>query len=167
MNKHYRQEQILKLVRSRAIHTQEELADKLHRLGIRTTQVTLSRDVHELELAKTAGGYKEVGPLASQHKVSGSTGVLAHENESRPDSVATRHLRRIAGELLRDVRQAQNLLVLRTGPGNAQPLALALDRGNWPEIVGTIAGDDTVLLVSSSKKTATAARANLLALITH
>ena len=167
MNKHYRQEQILKLVRSGSIHTQEELADKLHHLGIRTTQVTLSRDVHELGLAKTAGGYKEVGPLASRHPAAVLLASSERGNDVRPDSVATRYLRRIAGELLRDVRQAQNLLVLRTGPGNAQPLALALDQENWPEIVGTIAGDDTVLLVSSSKKTAAAARANLLALITH
>ena len=167
MNKHYRQEQILKLVRPQAIHTQEELADKLHRLGIRTTQVTLSRDVHELGLAKTARGYKEVGPLASQHPAAVLPASAVRRNEFRPDSVGTRHLRRIAGEVLRDVRQAQNLLVLRTNPGNAQPLALALDQENWPEIVGTIAGDDTVLVVCFSKKTAAAARGNLLALITH
>ena len=65
------------------------------------------------------------------------------------------------------MRQAQNLLVLRTNPGNAQPLALALDQENWPEIVGTIAGDDTVLVVCSSKKMAANARGNLLALIPH
>ena len=167
MNKHYRQEQILKLARSQAIHTQEDLADKLHRMGIRTTQVTLSRDVHELGLAKTAGGYKEVGPLASQHPAPVLPASSVRRNEFRPDSVGTRHLRRIAGEVLRDVRQAQNLLVLRTNPGNAQPLALALDQENWPEIVGTIAGDDTVLVVCSSKKMAANARGNLLALITH
>ena len=167
MNKHYRQEQILKLVRSRAIHTQEELAEKLRRLGVRTTQVTLSRDIHELGLAKTAEGYKEVGPLESQHAGGGSAVPFVRGNESRPDSVATRHLRRVAGEMLRDVRQAQNLLVLRTAPGNAQPMALALDQENWTEIVGTIAGDDTVLVVSSSKETAAATRAKLLVLISH
>ena len=167
MNKHYRQEQILKLVRSQAIHTQEELADKLRRWGIRTTQVTLSRDIHDLGLAKTAQGYKEVGPSASRRPAAVLPASSERGTGFRLDSVGTRHLRRVAGEVLRDVRQAQNLLVLRTNPGNAQPLALALDQENWPEIVGTIAGDDTVLVVCSSKKTAAAARANLLALITH
>lgn len=165
MNKHYRQEQILKLVRSQAIHTQEELAEKLRRLGIRTTQVTLSRDIHELGLAKTADGYKEVGPQASQRPVAAPPTALVHGNEPHPDSAGARHLRRIAGEVLRDVRQAQNLLVLRTDPGNAQPLALALDEERWPEIVGTVAGDDTILVVSPSKKTAATARTKLLGLI--
>jgi len=157
--KHYRQEQILKLVRSQPIHTQEELAEKLRRLGIRTTQVTLSRDIHDLGLAKTTEGYKELRAATS-----GAAGAApAAPAQPRPNE--TRHLKRIAGEVLRDVRQAQNLLVLRTGPGNAQPLAIALDQENWPEVVGTIAGDDTVIVVAHSNKTAAAARTKLLALI--
>ncbi len=161
MLKQYRQEQILKLVRSQPIHTQEELAEKLRRLGIRTTQVTLSRDIHDLGLAKTPEGYKELRTATS-----GAAGAApAAPAQPRPNE--TRHLKRIAGEVLRDVRQAQNLLVLRTGPGNAQPLAIALDQENWPEVVGTIAGDDTVVVVAHSKKTAAAARTKLLALITR
>ena len=165
MNKHYRQEQILKLVRSQAVHTQEELAERLRRLGIRTTQVTLSRDIHDLGLAKTSEGYKEVEALASASQAVAAASALTRGNETRPDMAGVRHLRRIAGEVLRDVRQAQNLLVLRTDPGNAQPLALALDQERWAEVVGTIAGDDTVLVVSPSKKTATTARARLLSLV--
>lgn len=161
MLKRYRQEQILKLVRSQAINTQEELAEKLRRLGIRTTQVTLSRDIHDLGLAKTPEGYKELGPPASK-PAGGSAAASAP-----PRANETRHLKRIAGEVLRDVRQAQNLLVLRTDPGNAQPLAIALDQENWPEVVGTIAGDDTIMVVAPSKKSAATARTKLLALITR
>ncbi len=158
MIKRYRQEQILKLVRSQVIHTQEELAEKLRGLGIRTTQVTLSRDIHELGLAKTPEGYKELGSAGQRSHGPAAVSAAPRGNE-------TRHLKRIAGEVLRDVRQAQNLLVLRTDPGNAQPLALALDQENWPEVVGTIGGDDTVVVVASTKKSAAAARARLLSLI--
>lgn len=155
MIKLYRQEQIRKLIRSQPIHTQEELADKLGRLGIRTTQVTLSRDIRELGLAKTPEGYKELTVAAPAI----SNGALALA-PAAPRG-AERHLKRIAGEVLRDVRQAQNILVLRTDPGNAQPLALALDQEDWAEIVGTLAGDDTIMAVCSSNRTAAAARSKL------
>jgi transcriptional regulator of arginine metabolism len=158
MVKRYRQEQILKLIRARPIHTQEELAEKLRRLGIHATQVTLSRDLHDLRLAKTADGYKELLVTA------GAThGALALA--PAPARAVERHLKRVAGELLKDVRQAQHILVLRTDPGNAQPLAVALDQEDWPEIVGTLAGDDTIMAVCPSAKHAAAARCKLLALI--
>ncbi len=157
MQKRYRQEQILKLVRSQRIQTQEELAEKLDELGIPSTQVTLSRDVHELSLVKTPSGYKEI---AGREAVAG--GAAPAPAASAAES---RQLRRIAGDVLRDVRQAQNLLVVKTDAAGAQPLALALDRENWPEVVGTIAGDDTILVVSPDNKTASAARSKLLALI--
>lgn len=157
MLKHYRQEQILKLVRSQPIHTQEELSDKLRKLGIHATQVTLSRDIHDLGLAKTAEGYKEINPPVTAR----SAAIAAPAPAPQRDS----HLRRIAGNVLRDVRQAQNILVLRTDPGNAQPLALAIDKENWPEVVGTIGGDDTIMVVCSTRKSAAAARGKLLELI--
>ena len=161
MLKHYRQEQILKLIRTQEVHTQDELAEKLREVDIEATQVTLSRDIHELGLAKTAEGYKEVGPRIV--RAVGETRPAAAVRVRPPE--AARMLRRIAGEVLRDVRPAQNLLVLKTDPGNAQPLALALDKEDWPEIVGTVAGDDTVLVVCSSTKAAGAARKKLLELI--
>ena len=68
----------------------------------------------------------------------------------------------LAREVLRDVRQAQNLLVLRTPPANANALAAALDHADWPEVTGTIAGDDTVLVVAPDVKTADALRAKFL-----
>jgi transcriptional regulator of arginine metabolism len=143
MNKTYRQSQILKLIRARRIHTQDELARALGGLKIPATQVTLSRDIRELGLVKTPNGYAQVD-------------VDAGAVHSRPDVAA------LARELLLDVKQAQNLLVLRTPPANANALAAALDQAEWPEVTGTIAGDDTVLVVSPDTKTAEALRTKFL-----
>jgi transcriptional regulator of arginine metabolism len=143
MNKNYRQSQILKLIRARNLHTQDELARALRALKIPATQVTLSRDIRELGLVKTPSGYSPSGAEAAEASLG-------------PD-VAT-----LAREVLRDVRQAQNLLVLRTPPANANALAAALDRADWPEVTGTIAGDDTVLVVAPDVKTADALRAKFL-----
>jgi transcriptional regulator of arginine metabolism len=145
MNKAYRQSQILKLIRRRPVHTQQDLADALHSLKIAATQVTLSRDIHDLGLVKTPAGYAQVSAEAS-------AGV-------GPD------VEGLARELLLEVRSAQNLLVLRTAPANANALAAALDRAEWPEIIGTIAGDDTVLVVAPDKKTAESLRARFLKLL--
>lgn len=131
MSKSYRQGQILKLIRAKPIHTQEELAQELKKAGMVATQVTLSRDLRELGLAKTGDGYQE---LASE--------------EAGPQ------LRLLAAEFLQDIRTAQNLVVLRTAPGHANSVAVALDGEEWPEIVGTIAGDDTVLVIAPDNKTA-------------
>lgn len=140
MNKSYRQGQILNLIRRRRIQTQEQLARELAELGIQATQVTLSRDIRELGLVKTPAGYRQVEAAA---------GVRGPE-------FAT-----VAAEFLLDIRVAQNLVVLRTSPGNANSLAAALDRQEWPEVVGTIAGDDTVLVVAPDADTATAIREKL------
>ena len=143
MNKSYRQSQILKLLRARHVHTQEDLAKALAAQGIRATQVTLSRDIRELGLVKTAEGYSASAPEAPP---------------SGPD-VAT-----VAREFLLDARVAQNLLVLRTPPACANSLASALDRAEWPQIVGTIAGDDTVLVVAPDASAAQGLRTRLMKL---
>jgi len=140
MNKTFRQGQILKLIVSRSILTQEDLARELkNAYGIQTTQVTLSRDVRELGLLKTAEGYRQVTPAAGG-----------------PD------LGTVVAELLRDARVAQNLIVLRTSPGNANALAVAFDKAELPHVVGTLAGDDTVLVVTPDARTATSLREKLL-----
>ena len=141
MNKSYRQGQILKLIRSRHPHTQEDLAKALRAIGIPATQVTLSRDIRELGLVKTADGYAQGMPEAS------STG---------PDVIT------LAREFIQDIRVAQNLLVLRTPAGHANSVAVALDQADWPEVTGTIAGDDTILVVAPDAKTAEALRAKFL-----
>ncbi|HEX5226141.1 MAG TPA: ArgR family transcriptional regulator [Bryobacteraceae bacterium] len=140
MNKAYRQGQILKLIRGRRIQTQDDLARELKdSYGIDTTQVTLSRDIRELGLLKTPEGYRQVE--------AGPTG---------PD------LASVAAELLQDARVAQNLIVLRTSPGNANALAVALDKQDWPDVVGTIAGDDTILIVAPDSAAAEKLRKKLL-----
>lgn len=161
MQKRYRHEQILKLVGSQAIHTQEELADRLEKIGLASTQVTLSRDIHELGLVKTAFGYKELAGAANGVAVEGAAAAVAPVS----GSAEARHLRRVAGEVLRDIRQAKNLLVVKTDTAGAQPLGLALDREKWPEVVGTIAGDDTILIVTPDNKAASSIRSKLLGLI--
>jgi transcriptional regulator of arginine metabolism len=142
MNKAFRQGQILNLIRTRPIRTQEELATALKAVGIPATQVTLSRDIRELRLAKTADGYRQLTP------------------ESGGPSLAT-----LAAEFLHDIRPAQNLLVLKTSPGHANSVAVALDQENWPEIVGTVAGDDTILVIAPDAATAATLRTRLLALL--
>jgi transcriptional regulator of arginine metabolism len=135
MSKAYRHGQILKLVRGHKIHTQDELARELQHAGIAATQVTLSRDIRELRLVKTREGYSEMLP-----------------EESGP-SFAT-----LAAEFLHDVRIAQNMVVLKTSPGHANSVAVALDSEEWPEVVGTLAGDDTILVIAPDNATAETVR---------
>jgi transcriptional regulator of arginine metabolism len=135
MNKGYRQGQILDLVRQKPVYTQEELAVQLRARGIHATQVTLSRDIKDLRLVKTPEGYRQI-----------------------TDRAPAPHVEVVIEEYLRDVRMAQNLLVLRTPPGSANALAVALDQEEWPEIVGTIAGDDTILVVAPDNASAVALR---------
>lgn len=132
--KRFRQGQILKLVGSEAIASQDDLRRRLYQLHLRVTQATLSRDLRDLKLVKTAEGYK---PLT------------AAAGEKAPAPSLAQTLR----EFLQDVRPAQNLLVLKTPPGGAQPLAAALDREGWKEIIGTIAGDDNILLIFATPRT--------------
>jgi transcriptional regulator of arginine metabolism len=140
MNKSYRQGQILKLIQSQHPHTQEDLAKALRAIGIPATQVTLSRDIRELGLVKTANGYARGVP----------------DTHPAPDVIT------LAREFVQDVRVAQNLLVLRTPAGHANSVAVALDQAQWPEITGTIAGDDTILVVAPDVKTAEVLRSRFL-----
>ena len=146
MTKAYRQGQILNLIRAQPIRTQEELAHALHRVSIEVTQVTLSRDIHELGLVKGPQGYREPERAAAPPEEKGN-------------------LKRAVEEFVRDVKTAQNIVILKTAPGNAQPVAVALDREGWPEIVGTVAGDDTVFVAAVDARQALRAKEKLLALL--
>ena len=141
MNKSYRQGQILKLVRARTLRTQEELAQALRAVGVRATQVTLSRDIRDLGLLKTAEGYARPAEAAAP---------------SGPD------LATVLREFLLDVRVAQNLLVLITPPAHASSVAEALDQAAWPEVTGTVAGDNTVLVIAPTTKKAASLREKLM-----
>ena len=100
---------------------------------MRVTQATLSRDLRELRLVKTVDGYK---PLAA-----------AKADDAPPIPALARAVK----EFLLDIRPAQNMLVLKTPPGGAQPLAAAVDSERWKEVAGTLAGDDTVLIITPSR----------------
>jgi transcriptional regulator of arginine metabolism len=132
--KTFRHGQILRLVAAERVGNQEELRRRLAKQKLRVTQATLSRDLQELHLIKTAEGYK-----------SGAA--------SLDDATTVPPLTRALREFLLDIRPAENLLVLKTPPSGAQPLAAAVDGAKFPEIAGTIAGDDTVLIITPSRKT--------------
>jgi transcriptional regulator of arginine metabolism len=133
--KRFRQGQILKLVSGEPVANQDDLRRRLVHLGMRVTQATLSRDLRELHLVKTAEGYQ---PLSA----------AAAAEESAPPQTLGRALK----EFLLDIRAAQNMLVLKTPPGGAQPIAAAVDAERWKEVAGTLAGDDTILIITTSSR---------------
>jgi transcriptional regulator of arginine metabolism len=133
VQKRYRQGQILKLLSGQPVASQDELRRQLIHLGVRVTQATLSRDMRELRLVKTTDGYRLLSSAATE--------------ESAPLPTLARALK----EFLLDIRPAQNMLVLKTPPGGAQPLAAAVDSEHWKEVAGSLAGDDTVLIITPSR----------------
>lgn len=146
MDKLYRRTQILDLLRTERVATQAELCQKLERRGLRVTQATISRDIEELRLVKTREGYRPAEAPA-------------------PVAAPQPSLDVILKEFLRDVHQAANLVVLKTHPGNAHSVAVALDAEQWPGVVGTVAGDDTILVATPGPRDATRVRKKILALV--
>ena len=136
MTKLARQKAILEIVQQGPVASQEHLQRALKKRGCEVGQATLSRDIHELNLVKTADGYARIQP------------GLASEPALPP-------VTRLVREFVLDVRPAQNLLVIKTSVGSAQPVAAALDAESWPETVGSIAGDDAILIVCPDQKSAT------------
>jgi transcriptional regulator of arginine metabolism len=129
MSKLMRQNVIRKVVQHGEMTSQDDLRRALLRRGLRVTQATLSRDLHELGVVKTGDGYA----LAPRDSI---------------DSPALPTLERLVREFVREVRRAQNQVVLKTTVGSAQPVAAAIDAEEWPEVIGTIGGDDTILIIS-------------------
>ena len=138
--KFQRHNAIRELVAHALVANQDELRRKLRRRGFEVTQATLSRDIHQLKLTKGPNGY-------SLPNGNGNGGG-SHADDS-PPSVSE-----IMESFGLDVTHAMNQVVLRTTMGGAQPMAAALDREGWSEIVGTIAGDDTVLVICPDAKRA-------------
>ena len=136
MSKLSRHQAILELLERGPIPNQEELQKLLARRGIEAGQATLSRDIRELGLVKSAGGYSLPG------------------REAAPTDTELPSVSRLVREFVTSVRAAENLLVTKTSVGSAQPVAAALDEENWPEAIGTIAGDDTILIVCQDKRSA-------------
>jgi transcriptional regulator of arginine metabolism len=135
-----RQAVIVELVDHEPLHSQEELRRRLRQRGFEATQATISRDIKDLGLVKRAGdgAYQRSGVEAANPE----TALAA--------------LERAAGEYLRSIDRVQQLVVIRTGIGQAQPLAIAIDRAQLPEAVGTIGGDDTILVIARDPKRAAA-----------
>ena len=140
---------IREVLASSPVASQDELRRKLRRRGFEVTQATLSRDIHELRLSKGPGGY-------SLPDRNGTHGTAAGVEDDGPPSVAEM----IESFGLR-VRQAMNQVVVGTVMGGAQPLAAALDHEGWPEVVGTVAGDDTVLVICPDPRRAGEVEARL------
>jgi transcriptional regulator of arginine metabolism len=147
VTKTYRQAQILKLIRAASIRTQEELSTALGKSGIEVTQVTLSRDIHQLGLVKGPNGYQEPGDVASM------------------DGESAASLKRAVEEYVREVKLAQNLVIIKTLRGTAAPLGDALDHEGWPEVAGTIAGEDTLFVAVIDARRAQKVKGRLLALL--
>jgi transcriptional regulator of arginine metabolism len=118
-----------------SITSQEELRNKLAGKGYHVTQATLSRDMHELKLSKGPNGYVLPG----------------NGNEEDDDEPAIHEVLQNFGL---EARQAENLIVVITRTSGAQPVAATIDYEEWPEVVGTIAGDDTVLVICANSRKA-------------
>jgi transcriptional regulator of arginine metabolism len=133
-----RQSVILDLVDREPLHSQEQLRRLLRDQGFKATQATISRDIRDLGLVKRAGDGAYQRPSA----------------EAANPETALGALERAASEFLRRIDRVQQLVIVRTGAGQAQPLALAIDRARLPEAVGTIAGDDTILVIARNDRRA-------------
>lgn len=135
-----RQMKVQEIIMREIIHTQEDLADKLRLTGFDVTQATVSRDIKEMGLIKV--------PSA------GDDYRYAVPNVAHPPNLQDR-LKRLLRETVVSMNDTESLIVIRTIPGNAHALAAVLDKSNWEEVIGTVAGDDTILLVIKPKEVVT------------
>ncbi len=143
--KNARQKMILELIEKYDIDTQETLIDRLSELGISATQTTVSRDIRELKLVKGmngAGAYKYIRPSVKREN---NAPVL---NAALTDAVIK-------------IEAAKNIVVVKTFPGMGNALGVCVDTLEHPHIVGSVAGDDTVLLVMKDDETAKLVEENL------
>jgi len=135
--KQARQRSIRDLVEQRAIRTQREVKDALGERGFKTTQATISRDVAELGLIKVS-----------------RDGIVAYALPPRlieAEASGEDRLRKLFRDLPVEIREAGLLLVVRTLPGSAHAIAAALDRARWPEVAGSVAGDDTLFVAFTDR----------------
>lgn len=130
-----RQRKILEVIKENVVGTQEELAEYLKADGFNVTQATVSRDIKELALIKIAVG-----------------GDLYRYSLPTEITVSETRLRFLLKEFVLNYASSENILVVRTAPGNANAVASALDNAQWGEILGSVAGDDTILVVARKKE---------------
>jgi transcriptional regulator of arginine metabolism len=151
--KRLRQQQIRDLIGSRPIRTQQELAAALRDRGFRATQATVSRDVAEMGLVKIS-------------RDDGERAYAIPARPGQPETSADERLAMILRDLPIKIRPAGLMLVLRATPGSAHAIAAALDRTGWPEVSGSIAGDDTVFVACADRQSLDRLQKRLLRLAT-
>ena len=137
LTKAQRQHRIAQLVEQRHVASQAQLVDMLGEAGVEATQATVSRDLEEIGAIKV--------------RVAGGESVYAVPELPRDRPAPEEHLRRVLGDWVVEIDSSANLVVVRTPPGSAHVVASALDRAGLEDIVGTVAGDDTILVVASER----------------
>jgi transcriptional regulator of arginine metabolism len=137
LGKPQRQHRISRLLEDQAVSSQAQLVELLAADGVVATQATVSRDLEELGAVKV--------------RIPGGAMAYAIPEHAKERSAPDDHLRRVMGEFVVDVAHSGNLVVLRTPPGSAHVIASALDRAGLPNMLGTVAGDDTLIVVCSEQ----------------
>jgi transcriptional regulator of arginine metabolism len=139
LTKPQRQHRIQRLLEEHAVATQEQLVELLGADGVVATQATVSRDLEDLGAVKV--------------RVPGGETIYAVPALPKDALAPEEHLRRVCGEWVVEVAHSHNLVVLRTPPGSAHVVGSALDRAGLPDVLGTVAGDDTVLVIAAERTT--------------
>ncbi len=137
LGKPQRQHRVARLLEEQAVSSQAQLVELLAADGVIATQVTVSRDLEELGAVKV--------------RIPGGAMAYAVPEHAKHSAAPDDHLRRVMGEFVVDVAYSANLVVLRTPPGSAHVVASALDRAGLTDVLGTVAGDDTVVVVCSEQ----------------
>jgi transcriptional regulator of arginine metabolism len=137
LSKNQRQHRIVLLIEQQAVTSQAQLVELLAASGVVATQATVSRDLEEIGAVKV--------------RAAGGESVYAVPELPKDRVAPEDHLRRVLGEWVVDVAASANLVVVRTPPGSAHVVASALDRAGLPEIIGTVAGDDTIMVVADER----------------
>jgi transcriptional regulator of arginine metabolism len=139
IGKPQRQHRIARLLEEQVVSSQAQLVELLATEGVLATQATVSRDLEELGAVKV--------------RIPGGSNAYAVPEHAKDRPVPEDHLRRVMGEFVVEVAHSANLVVLRTPPGSAHVVGSAVDRASMADVIGTVAGDDTVLLVCSQTTT--------------
>ncbi|HEV2310942.1 MAG TPA: arginine repressor [Acidimicrobiia bacterium] len=137
LGKPQRQHRIARMLEEQPISSQGQIVELLSADGVVATQATVSRDLEELGAVKV--------------RIPGGTMAYALPENAKEAATSDDHLRRVMGEFVVEVSHSANIVVLRTPPGSAHVIGSAIDRAGLPDVLGTLAGDDTLLLVCSEQ----------------
>jgi transcriptional regulator of arginine metabolism len=137
LSKTQRQHRVIQILEQNAVASQGQLVQLLADAGLDATQATVSRDLEEIGAVKV--------------RAAGGESIYAVPELPKDRVAPEDHLRRVLGDWVVEVAASANLVVVRTPPGSAHVVASALDRASLPEIVGTVAGDDTIMVVASER----------------